>query len=156
MIRIERDISFWKKVAEHPRVAPHITLGHELDWSFIETDRVLPLASEHGGFLFFQLDGVGRVCELHTLYTPDGWGMEVLTEAKRAFDEVFYRGAKIVVTQEVDDNWKSRPPKSFGWKSAGDFEMVKHLDHAIKSWYLTSEAWGASPAKRRADRLCLS
>lgn len=156
MIRVERDPGFWAKVGSHPMVAPHVTFGQVVDWSFVDDERVLPLAAEHGGFLFFRADGPGFVWELHTMFTPEGWGNEVSRSAKAAFDHVFASGTQMVVTLEMQENRKSRPPKSFGWKPCGDFQMVNTLDQLGKSWFLTVDAWRASPAKRRADRLCLS
>lgn len=156
MIEVCRDPAFWMGIASHPQVAPHVSRGHEVDWSIVTQPHVLPLRAEHGGFLFSQLDGVGRVCELHTLFTPEGWGREVAAAAKLAFDEVFGRGLQIVTTLEIDGNLRSSPPRSFGWRAAGEFGMVNMLDCRAKSWFLTADAWGLSPAKQRVNRLCRS
>lgn len=154
-LRIERAPAFWQAVAQHPLVAPNVMFEEDMGWDFVEQESVVPLASEHGGFLFVRLDAIGRVCELHTLFTPEGWGHEVSSAAKEAFAHVFGEGFQMVVTMEVSGNAKSQPPKSFGWKPCGGFETVKILDRSLKSWFLTLDAWNASPAKKRFDRQCL-
>lgn len=78
MIAVNRDPAFWQVVASHPSVSPYVSFGRTVDWGFVESASVVPLASEHGGFLFFQADGLGRVYELHTLYLPEGWGRKWL------------------------------------------------------------------------------
>jgi hypothetical protein len=138
-------------VAEHAEVAPHVFLGNAaVDLApLITHPAVLPLASEHGGFVFVQLDQIGRVRELHTLYTPEGWGREVLMAAKLAFDQVFATGCQVVTTYEVEGWWRSRPPKSFGFERAGDFRAVPGIGAALSTWILTVAAWETSPARRR-------
>lgn len=150
MIREDRDPTFWQAVAEHPDVAPHVFLGSgplALD-EIIGHPSVVPLRAEHGGFLFCQLDGFGRVYELHTLFTPEGWGREVLFAAKAAFAEMFARGAQVICTYEVEGWWRSRPPRSFGFQRAGDFGEV--AASRLSTWILTQSAWESSPARRRA------
>lgn len=151
MIREERDPAFWARIASHPDVAPHVLLnGGSVDLAqIIALPGLLPLASEHGGFLFARLDNIGRIYELHTLYEPEGWGREVLVSAKQAFARVFASGAQLVTTYEVEGWWRSRPPKSFGFVRAGDFAAVPDLGAALSTWVLTSDAWDASPACRR-------
>jgi hypothetical protein len=146
-----RHPAFWQGVAEHPEVAPHAFLGRDpvsLE-PVVTSPAVLPLASAHGGFLFVQLDQIGRVRELHTLYTPEGWGREVLWAAKQAFDRVFSTGCQVVTTYEVEGWWRSRPPKSFGFQRAGDFGDVPGLGASLSTWILTVSAWEASPARKR-------
>lgn len=151
MIREERDPGFWQRIAEHPDVAPHVLLGrNDIRLDAIVTDpSVLPLASEHGGFLFCRLDGLGRFWELHTLYRPEGWGREVLLASKAALQRLFTE-AQILTTYEVEGWWRSRPPKSFGFTQAGDFRAVPELGIALSTWVLTKKAWAQSPAYRRA------
>ena len=151
MIREERDPAFWSAIAAHPAVAPHMLLnGGTVDMAqVVSLPTVLPLAAKHGGFLFAQLDNIGRIYELHTLFTPDGWGREVLQAAKQAFARVFAQGAQLVTTYEVEGWWRSRPPKSFGFLRAGDFRAVPELGAALSTWVLTSDAWDNSPARRR-------
>lgn len=139
----DRDAAFWNAVATHPEVAPHVFLGREgLDLSdIVRHPSVQPLRSEHGGFLFCRLDGLGRVYELHTLYTPEGWGREVLTAAKAAFAQIFDAGAQLVTTYEVEGWWRSRPPRTFGFKPAGDFAPSNF--GSLKTWFLTLDAWSS-------------
>jgi hypothetical protein len=149
MIREDRDEAFWRGVYEHPEVKPHVSFGHELDiGDIIASPAVLPLRAEHGGFLFFRLDGIGRVYELHTLFTPEGWGREVLQALKEAVCEVYARGGQIVTTYDAEGHWRSRPPKTFRFEAAGDFADVTGLPVRLRSWVLTRTAWEGSPAYR--------
>lgn len=149
MIREERDPAWWARIAEHPEVKPHITLGADFDLAaVVQHPSVTPLAADHGGFIFARLDGLGRVHELHTLFTPEGWGREVTGAAKHAFAAMFDRGADLIVTQEVDGNRRSQPPRSFRFAPCGDFR-ASPLGPALRSWVLTRDAWEASPARLR-------
>jgi hypothetical protein len=150
MIREERDPAFWDAVARHPEVAPHVFLGTgpiKLA-EIVAHPSVLPLASEHGGFIFCRLDSLGRVWELHTLYTPEGWGREVLGALKAAVSRVLTEG-QLITTYSVEGWWRSRPPKSFGFQQAGDYRAVPSIGAALSTWVLTKAAWEQSPAHRR-------
>ena len=144
----QRDPSFWRAVIDHPQVKPHVTLGHAFDVApLVASARVLPLASENGGFLMVQLDGIGRVFELHTMFRPEGWGREVLLALKDACEMMFCeRGAQIITTYEVATNKRSQPPKTFRFQPAGDFEPCDYGD--FRSWVLTKADWLTSPARR--------
>ena len=145
MIRVERDGAFWRAVVDHPAVA-HVKMGLPFDIEALVThERVVPLASENGGFLFCQLDGLGRVFELHTMFTPQGRGREVSGSAKEAFAEMFAAGARVITTYEVE-GWAA-PPLSFGWRASGDF-TPSPLGN-LRTWVLTLDGWEASPARRR-------
>jgi len=149
-VELSRDVAFWTKVAEHPEVGPHVSWGQEIDiGALVEHPRVLPLRAEHGGFLFVQLDGLGRVYELHSLFTPEGWGREVSRTLKAALEEVFGQGAQVVTTYQVSDNWRSQPPKSFRFEPAGDFAPA--LGKELRTWILTRAAWEGSPARRSME-----
>lgn len=149
MIREERDAAFWTRIYEHPDVKPHVSLGADLDLAGIVTHPgVTPLAATHGGFLFARLDGLGRTFELHTLFTPEGWGREVLEASKQAFQRMFDAGADLIVTQEVAGNRRSQPPLSFRFAPCGDFRPSP-LGHDLRTWVLTRAAWDASPARLR-------
>ena len=151
MIREQRDPAFWAAIANHPQVKPTVVISGEVpDMTQMVLDpKVWPLASEHGGFLFFQRDGLGRIFELHTLYSPEGWGREVAQAAKEAATAVFLRGAEVLFTIEVATNARSRPPLSHGWRPAGRFAFATELAAEVRTWVLTQEAWEASPARRR-------
>lgn len=146
-MREERDPAFWSGVIEHPEVKPHVTLGRAFDLvGFLQSSRVLPLATENGGFFFVMLDGVGRVYELHTAYRPEGWGREVLFALKAACERVFAAGGQLITTYEVEGNWRSRPPKTFRFQACGDFETCEF--GSFKTWALSKADWRASPAYR--------
>lgn len=151
MIREERNPLFWAAVANHPAVKPSVVLSGEIPdmTRMIGDPLVWPVASEHGGFLFFQRDALGRVFELHTMFTPEGWGREVAGAAKQAFSGLFLRGAELVFTVEVATNARSRPPLSHGWRVAGLFAPSTELAADVRTWVLTRTAWDASPARRR-------
>src|SRR5690606_41931560 len=96
--------------------------------------------------LFCRLDGLARVWELHTLFTPEGWGREVLSGAREAFSTLFARGAQVVTTFEVAGWWRSRPPLTFRFKPAGGVEPSPL--GSVKTWVLTRDAWEGSPVRR--------
>lgn len=149
MIRVSRDVGFWNGVYEHPEVKPHVSLGHDVDLSeLLGNPWITPLRAEHGGFLFVRLDGLGRVHELHTLFTPEGWGREVLNALKEAVEHMFQNGAQIITTYDVEGHWRSRPPKTFRFEPAGDFAPTD-LGPRLRSWVLTRNAWDNSPARLR-------
>lgn len=149
-IREERDPVFWQAVADHPRVR-HISQGHTIDMgAIVEQDAVVPLASAHGGYIFTQRDPFGTVFELHTLFTPDGWGREAHGALVAALVEIFgARDAALIFTYETDHP-QSRVPKSFGFER-GPAIIRTSIGDVTPCW-LTSNAWFASPAWRRACR----
>lgn len=143
----ERDPAFWARVIEHPDVAPHVLLGTSVDLAkCLEHPAMTPLRAVNGGFLFYRMDNLGFVQELHTMFTPEGWGREVLFAAKDAFREMFRRGTQLVVTYEIEGWWRSRPPRSFRFAPAADFAPTPY--GALKIWTLTRDAWELSPANR--------
>lgn len=111
--------------------------------AYVRRDDVLPLASEHGGSIFRNVDGVGIVWELHTLFLPDGWGREVVWFARQALEHLFSKGAQVIFTFEEGGLWRSAPPRSHGWKGAADYAPTVFGD--LKSWVLTRNAWENSP-----------
>jgi hypothetical protein len=146
-LRIERDAGFWRGIAAHPEVASHIGATGRQVAALAASPTILPLAAEHGGFLFRNLDGLGFVFELHTLFTPEGWGREVVTGAHEAFARLFNSGVALVVTHEQRDWWRSRPPRSHGWLLAGDWRQAAGME--VRMWTLTRGAWLASASVRR-------
>jgi hypothetical protein len=149
LIREDRDPVFWGSVISHPEVGPHVTFGQHIDLAQILAHPwVTPLRDDHGGFLFVQLDALGRVRELHTMFTPQGWGREVLLALKASVARVFASGAQLIVTYEVEGNWRSRPPKTFRFEPCGDFAKAPDFPHRLRSWVLRQDAWEGSPARR--------
>lgn len=152
MIAEDRSVAFWRDVLDHPLVKPHVAMGQEIDLAaLLASDRVTPMRAAHGGFMFVQLDGLGRVYELHTLFTPEGWGREVFCAAVEAFDLMFARGARLITTYEVLGNWRSRPPRTFRFEAAGDFDHAAQIGADVRTWFLTAPAWSHAPARKRTD-----
>jgi hypothetical protein len=147
VIREERDPAFWVRVASHPQVRETLFgLDPEEIAPVISSPDVLPLASEHGGFLFGKVGSLDAIRELHTLFTPEGWGREVHSAGKAALQIVF-GVCDLVTTFEVLSNPRSRPPKSFGFQPAS--EARSSAFGPVKTWLLTKDAWEQSPARRR-------
>ncbi len=147
MIRIERDPAFWTRVAAHPEVTPMLMgLPAEKVGALAGRPDMLPFASDHGGFLFGRLDALGFVCELHTLFTPEGWGREALTAGVQALEAVWALGYQSILTFEVRANARSKPPRTFGFVQAADWRATPLGD--LRLWTLTPTAWNASPARR--------
>lgn len=131
-IREERDPAFWRACCE-----PGLDLG------FLTSDRVTPLASANGGYFFVRIDGLGRVYDLHAAFKPAGWGKEASATLKASLR--LLTGWQAISVSEVEGNWRSRPPRSFGFSPAGGFSG------GYRSWILTRDAWEASPARRRME-----
>lgn len=151
MIRIERDPAFWTRVASDPAVA--IALGGmapEAVGEWAQRPEVLPLASAHGGFLLTRLDPLGMVAELHTLFTPEGWGREVVLAGIAAIGAVWTCGFQTIVTLEMRANPRSRPARTFGFERCGEWKSTPWGD--ARQWLVTRESWDASPAAHRRVR----
>lgn len=148
VIRIERDAAFWIDVASHPALAGALYgLPPQALAAIIATPSVTPLASQHGGFIFNRLDAFGFMYELHTLFTPEGWGREVVTAGHEALERIFGSGAQVIVTAQMRDNDRSQPPRSFGFKAAGCWSETQFGE--AMCWFLSHEAWQQSPAHKR-------
>ena len=148
MIRIERDPAFWTAVASHPALAGVIMgVAPEVIGQLASRETMLPLAARHGGYLFGRADALGFVAELHTLFTPEGWGREAVIAGIEALNAVFLTGYQVVTTFEHRDNPRSRPPVTAGFVQAGDWRETPV--GSIRMWVLTRAAWEASPAAQR-------
>lgn len=153
MIRIERDPAFWREIACHPAVAPAlIGLSPEVVGEFATRPDVLPLAAVHGGFLFVRRDELGFSCELHSLFTPGGWGREVHEAGWQALNALWLLGYQTLTTFEAAVNERSRPPRSFGFIACGPWRETPF--GTLRQWVLTREAFAASPAAQRRRRQC--
>lgn len=76
MIREDRDVAFWNRIANDPSVRPHVGAGaDDLDLTEMVAGARC-FAGDHGGFIFVQHE-VGRY-ELHTMILPEGRGAWVL------------------------------------------------------------------------------
>lgn len=146
-----RDAAFWDRIAGHPEVAPHIFMGAQpVSLSVLFDQGAFGLRSENGGCIFVPRDPLGMVLEMHTLFTPEGWGREV-AKAGRGFMAHVFERASLVLTHEQDGHWRSRPPRSHGWIACGDFQDVG-LPRRLRLWALTREAWMNSVVGRKSCR----
>lgn len=150
MTREDRSEAFWLAVSSHPEVLGAV---QGLDPAFVcrmvQSPKVRPFATAHGGFLLTSYDDLGSVMGLHALYTPEGWGREAhgaLTEAL----EWAFATAQVVLVHETG-NPNSRAALSFGFRPAGDWQDT--LAGPIRVCVLTRMAWEQSPAHRRLHRL---
>ncbi len=153
-IRVERDPAFWTAVAGHPALSGMI--GHvnpAVIGALAVRPHVLPLAARHGGFLFIRQDHLGMVCELHTLFTPEGWGREAWAAGIEALGAVWLLNYQLITTLEMRANARSQPPRSFGFQRAGDWRETPHGE--ARTWILTRDGWNASPAAKRRRARCL-
>ncbi len=149
MIRIERDPAFWEAVASHPALEGVLHgVSPQMVGRIAAMPAMLPMAAAHGGFLFGAMDGFGFVRELHTLFTPEGWGREAITAGIEALNLLFEGPCQAVATYEVGDNPRSRPPRRFGFAVAGEFCETPF--GSLRLWLLTRVAWSAAPARTRA------
>lgn len=148
MIREDRDPQFWNAIIKHPDVAPLVAFGQDIDLAkVLDNPWVTPLRAERGGFVFFRLDGLGKVHELHTMFLPEAWGSrEILLGAKAAFAFMFAHDADLIVTNEVAGNPRSQPPRSFRFEPCGPFAHAPAIDAEVRTWVLHRSAWEASPA----------
>ncbi len=147
-------MAFWDKVAFHPQVAPHVFVGQEPEslGPLILNPMAKPYASDHGGVIFLPVDFLGFVFEMHTLFTPEGWGREVASFGKRVMPDIL-QTASLILTHEQEGCWQSRPPRSHGWRACGEFKDVG-MPCRLRLWELSREAWVASPVGRKT--LCQS
>jgi hypothetical protein len=147
-LRLERSPDFWEDIASHPDVAPHVLLAKGIDWSdIVSRPQVQPLAIDDGGFLFVGMDGLGRSFELHALFKPNAWGWPVMRAGVKAL--AVLAGWDLIVVHEVKGWWRSRPPRSFGFKACSDFHASSI--GPVRTWILTRSAWESSPAHRFAE-----
>ena len=149
-LRVERDPAFWAEIASHPMVCEGLRgVPAEAIGRLALDERIIPLAAEHGGFLIQRLDPLGFVAELHTLFTPEGWGREAHDAGGRMAEAVFACGFRVIVTFETEHP-RSRPPRSSGFVPAGDWRESQV--GRLRQWLLTEAAWQASPMFRRRER----
>lgn len=152
-VRIERDPAFWTAIAAHPAVALMLRGVDPARVGALAARReFLPMATEHGGFLLQRRDDLGFAWELHTLFTPEGWGREAVVAGIEALGLLFGSNARLISTLEVKGNPRSRPWKGFGFAEAGEWAETPMGE--LRLWILTKTAWAESrAAKRRAQCL---
>lgn len=148
---MNRDPQLWRRVASHPGVEPFIIGQGTWDIAdIVSHPRVLPFANAHGGFLFFALDVIGSVFEVHAMMEPCGRGYEAWALAVNSFEHMFSDRCRVMIAQEVAFNPMSRAPRTFGFELAG--EWVGHY----RPWVLTRDKWFASPSRQRMKKCLLS
>lgn len=143
---------FWHPVLTSPQVEPwvlHGLIGVDEFLSAIEDPRFLVEPCEDGGIIYTQKDGYQ---ELHIMFLPSQWGRKVNQYLKASIARKMRQNVTLVA-REQEGHWRSRPPKSYGWKVDGEFEQDHHPVRRRK-WILTSEAWYASPVGRKYNELC--
>lgn len=145
MIREDRDPAFWVGVVSHPAVSHTLSGLAPESIAGLLAEPNIPLRSDHGGFIFVKADSFGRAFELHTLFTPEGWGREVYHAAREAFDLMFSR-CDLIITHETEHR-QSRPPLTFRFARLGEFSET--FLGPVRLWALTRDAWMSSPARRR-------
>ena len=140
--------AFLNAVANHPDVRPWLGGEGELDLSpLVSDDRNISLINGFGGFVFRNADGFGFVRELHSMFLPDGWGRAVADAAREAVEYVFGSGCQLIFTWEQSGHWRSRPPKTHGWKRASDDFRPSGMGD-LRVWFLTPEMWRNSPINK--------
>lgn len=144
MIREDKDPAFWTSVAAHPALA-HLLRGQSPDLILGLVERGVALRAENGGLIFVLIDCGGRIAEMHTLFTPAGWGREAFIAMAEAVEFMFER-CDLVVTHQTDHP-QSAPPRTFNFQPAAELQDTAH--GPIRLWTLTKPAWRASPARRR-------
>lgn len=147
-MRIERNPSFWREIASHEDVS-HITCGEVVSFEEVALDNVMPYACECGGYIFIRLDPFGRIYDLHSLFTPVGWGVTAYNLGVEALNTL--PDWQVITTYQTEHP-QSRPPKSFGFQAAGDFSPTPY--GLWKTWVLTRTSWESSPAFKREARKC--
>lgn len=144
-----RDPAFWRPVVEHPDVKAAVTLDVVGDWltPVLESPAVTPFRGRFGGYFLHALDPMGRHLDLHAAFRPEGWGRDSYDTLIAALR--FHSGWDVMTASEVEGNWRSRAPRSFGFRPATGFRG------GFRTWVLTRDAWEASPAYRRVVKQCL-
>lgn len=150
MIGSDRSRVFWSWVSEDEDVQRHALKGAELSHVMVLVEDLsnVVATAQHGGFIFRSMDGYGFCFELHTLFRREGWGREVAEAARQAFGQLFEGVTSLVVTEEQDGHWRSRPPRSHGWKAASD-DFKPSPAGPVRIWYLSKLNWLSSPVGSR-------
>jgi hypothetical protein len=140
-----RDPAFWQPIIDHPLVKPHVSLGSDVDWLsvLLDSPMCVPFRGEAGGYFLVRM--AHGTWDLHAAFEPRGWGRDANVTLKRALGAVEW---DLIVSLEVDGNWRSRPPRSFGFRPA------EPMRSGLRLYHLTRAAWEASPAFRRMETRC--
>lgn len=139
----------WQPVLMHPQVEPFVlrgvgTVEDFLEW--LERDDVHEYQYPGGGFVFMDKPE-GQ--EIHVAFLPEYWGRKLAASFRDMFGKKMGEGVT-VIAHEWADNWRSKPPASYGFKEDGVFEDTV-FGVACKRWFLTPEAWYKSPVGRKSQ-----
>lgn len=149
-MREERGLDFWLPVFEAEECQPAhcgLQVNAEALGKFLQSPFVMPLAGDHGGYLFVQKDDHGMIWELHSLFKRPGWGKEAARIGKAALFRMFGEGMQLLYTYEVKG--LPSPPLSYGWKPAQSDYGVSAIG-PVRIWILTKTGWECSSARRSA------
>lgn len=140
-------LEYWTPIMTHPQVEPHTLMGLasiEDFADFLSRDDVEEERWPGGGMVYVnKVD----VTELHIAFLPDQWGRPVAGYLARSEQRKASQGVTIVA-REQEGYWRSRPPRSHGWKVNGEFEETTHPKR-LRQWILTPDAWYASAVGRK-------
>ncbi len=142
-------MNFWHDIITHQEVEPFVLRGlasvdEFYDW--LESPGVTEIRYDGGGFVFVEKEGYE---EIHVAFLPEYWGRPLAL----AFRDCFMRKmqqAETIVAHEWEDNWRSRPPRSYGFVPDGVF-IDSNIGARCKRWVLTRDAWMRSPVFRKIE-----
>lgn len=137
----------WEPILTHPDVEPHVLAGLATvdDFlAYIEKPEVETERYDGGGIIYV---GKPPFKEVHIAFLPDQWGRDAASAFKRSVAQQMAKGVSLIA-REQEGYWKSRPPKSYGWVTDGDFQIDTHPKR-LRRWILTPEAWYRSPIGRK-------
>jgi hypothetical protein len=141
----------WHDVVTHKDVEPFVLRGlasYDDFKAWLMTDGVTEYRYPGGGFVFVDKpDGV----EIHVAFLPDFWGRSLAMSFRDVFQKVM-AGGRNIIAHEWADNWRSMPPRSYGFVEDGVFENTE-FGVACKRWVLTPETWYRSPVGRKCNGL---
>lgn len=142
------DREFWTPILQDADVSRFClrnmaTVDDFLEW--ITLDNVHPLRKTNGGFVF--VDIAPNAQEVHVSFLPEERGKPIAA----AFRETFLQKMQekeLIVAHEWEDNWRSKPPRSYGFVPDGVFNK-SIVGVRCKRWVLTRDAWERSPVFRK-------
>lgn len=145
----QRDPDFWMRIASLPECENAMIGATPEQVAALAANRLVrPLATPDGGFLFVSRDAFGLVWELHTLFARPAWGRPVHDAALWAFEEMFGEGeARLIVTMENTRHWRTRPPRTFGFKPVGAPQITDWGEFRL--WVLAVDDWKSSIARQK-------
>jgi len=142
---------FWTPILTHPDVEPMVLAGmgtvDDFLW-WIDQPGVHEERYEGGGLVYVDKEDAQ---EVHVAFLPSAWGRSVAM----SFREIFSRKMKdirVVIANEQEGMWRTRPPLSHGWVAVEEFKDSV-LPRRTRKWILTQDAWYRSPVGRKCNEL---